>query len=609
MSSRKRRAVTPLVSTSLTLALLGACGGADSPFVEQEPAFDLVQAEEALSPNCGEDDSNELAAGLAVAIANELGRWDVNTDFIVRDGKLELSPTGELHCGSRCPKITALLRLQDDASSVVPNHVPATYRSKLTTWYGQQKTVLTDLVSEMLNVDQGVFQIRSNSSGKYIVPQGGSTASGAVLQQSNQFNSDTASQWRIQLRGTHQQLINVKSGLCMDLLTDTPSMTSIVQRPCSGSSTQDFRLGELNIGLLTLRSKHNLAFMPQGASSANGVTIVQNTVTGAVAEQFVFEPYGSGGHRDLLETVTAVYSLEVAHTGMGIAVASSSTNDGVTVVQQPYDASDDRFHWYVTQLGSAVVNGATQTTYQFMNRRNGKCLDLDGSNPKRLVQRTCSIAATQRFMLTPTGNLQQVVFTSNGLAMSVENASTSSGAPLVEGRQTWESHNMMAFEPIVAIEPHRLTYSHTTEDGPCGNYDWYQIEQPNGLPLEDPASSFVQLIFAGGKQTSTGTDNNPYIAQQVSGDLVAIDPTYGLSAADTTTTGACAAACVSISTSNIAGECCSCEGKHAKFVTSAWSETTFVCERGRHLISRMRAVRARTRPQDDWVQRAFRFRD
>jgi hypothetical protein len=609
MSSRKHHALSRLVPSSLTLALLGACGAGDFSIVDEEQAFDLLQAQRALSASCGEDDSNELAAGLAVAIASELGRWDVNTDFIVRDGKLELSPTGELHCGSECPKITALLRLQDDASSAVPNHVPATYRSKLTSWYSQQKTVLTDLVSQMLNVDQGVFRIRSQLSGKYIVPQGGSTTSGAVLQQSNQFDSDTASQWRIRLQGTRQQLINVKSGMCMDLLTDISSMTNIVQRPCSGASTQDFRLGELNIGLLTLRTKHDLAFMPQGASHANGATIVQNTVFGAVAEQFVFEPYGSGVHRDLLETVTAVYSLDVEHTGMGIAVSSSSMNDGVTVVQQPYDASDDRFHWYITQLGSAVVNGATQTTYQFMNRRNGKCLDLDGSSPNKLEQRTCSIAATQRFMLTPTGNLRQVIFSSNALAMGVENASTRSGAQLVEGRQTWESHNMMAFRPILAIEPHRLSYSHTTEDGPCGNYDWYRIEQPNGLPLEDPASTFVQLIFAGGKQTSTGADNNPYIAQQVSGDLVAIDPTYGLSASDTTTTGACAAACVSISSSNIAGKCCSCEGDSGRFTESPWSETTFVCDGGGRRQSRLRAVRRPSRPQDVWVQEAFRFRD
>jgi hypothetical protein len=50
---------------------------------------------------CGGDDSNALSAALAVAIGNELGRWDVNTDFAIVGSKLELSATGKLHCVSK----------------------------------------------------------------------------------------------------------------------------------------------------------------------------------------------------------------------------------------------------------------------------------------------------------------------------------------------------------------------------------------------------------------------------------------------------------------------------------------------------------------------------
>ena len=42
---------------------------------------ELGTTEQAVSAACGGDDSNALAAALAVAIGNELGRWDVNTDF------------------------------------------------------------------------------------------------------------------------------------------------------------------------------------------------------------------------------------------------------------------------------------------------------------------------------------------------------------------------------------------------------------------------------------------------------------------------------------------------------------------------------------------------
>jgi hypothetical protein len=492
----------------------------------------------------------------------------VNTDFVVTNGKLELSTTGQLRCGSNCPRVTALLRMQDDASS-----------TKLTTWYAAQQTALTNRVKTLLTKDEGIFQIRSNLTGKYIVPAAGSTSTGAVLQQSDQYTSTTASQWRVKLNGTKRQLVNIKSGLCMDLLTDTSGSTSIVQRACSGVKTQDFRLGLLNPGILTIRSDYNQAFIPQGGSAANNTTIVQSTVAGATQEQWVFVPYGSAAHADLTETIPAMFSLKVAHTGYGLAVSSSSLSDGVSVVQQPYVAADDRFHWYVTQVGTYNNNGSIQIQYQFQNRRTGKCLDLDGSSPRRVIQRTCSTSNTQRFLMAPTGNLRNVAYTYNGLTVDVQGASTASGAAVVEGPsgEGWQYHNMITFEPILAIEPHALTYAKSTTNGPCGNYDWYNIAQPNGMVLKDLASTYIQLIFAGGKQTATGTDINPYIAQQVSGNQVAVDPTYGLSESTTTSAGSCVAACVSISATSLVGSCCACNGKTTTFAKAAWNASTFLC--------------------------------
>jgi hypothetical protein len=571
-----------------SVLLVAGCGSGYEP--GYEPGDELSYGDEwsvedelgttsqELAAACGGDDSNALSAALAVAIGNELGRWDVNTDFAIVNGKLELSTTGKLHCGSGCGNITALLRLQDDASSVITNHSPATYRSKLTTWYNQQKTALTNKVNELLNVDEGVYRIRSRQSGKYVVPAGGSTSSGANLQQSDQFNSSNASHWRVRLNGVNRQLVNIKSGMCMDLQMATSARASIVQRPCNGSATQNFRLGQLDVGVLTIRSDYNQALAPLNGATSNGTAIVQDVVKGQTPEMFMFERTGSGPWRDLLETATAAYSLKVAHTGMAMAVSSSSTNDGVSVVQQPYVATDDRFHWYTTQLGRGTVNGIDQIMYQFQNRRTGKCLDVDGSSPRRLIQRTCSTAWNQRFMLSPTGNLRQVVYSVNGLSLGIQNGSTSSGAQFVELGKTWETYNMLAFEPLLAIEPHRLRFNRKEAGGPCGSYYWYDITEPNGQALGDPASTWIQLIFAGGKQSKSGNDINPFIAQKVSGSQVAIDPTYGLNNSSTTTTGSCSVGCLKMSTSNVAGQCCSCNGASKKFARSAWSSSTFICQ-------------------------------
>ena len=114
----------PLLLVSLT-SFVG-CSAEDLGAVESEEnwaaeeALELASMDQAQIAACGGDDSNSLAAGLAVAIGKELGRWDVNTDFVISNGKLELSATGKLLCGSNCPRTTALLRMQDDASNGVP---------------------------------------------------------------------------------------------------------------------------------------------------------------------------------------------------------------------------------------------------------------------------------------------------------------------------------------------------------------------------------------------------------------------------------------------------------------------------------------------------------
>jgi hypothetical protein len=61
-------------------------------------------------------------------------------------------------------------------------------------------------------------------------------------------------------------------------------------------------------------------------------------------------------------------------------------------------------------------------------------------------------------------------------------------------------------------------------------------------------------------------------------NVVAIDPTYGLNDEDTTSTGSCTAACTKVSTTNIAGSCCSCGGVNKTFKRSAFSTSVYLCQ-------------------------------
>src|SRR5690349_21038042 len=99
-SSRGGKHLVRGAAAASGLLMLAGCG-AESEVGDDFTAADeavlsseLGIAEQALSAACGGDDSNALSAALAVAIGNELGRWDVNTDFAIVSGKLELSSTG-----------------------------------------------------------------------------------------------------------------------------------------------------------------------------------------------------------------------------------------------------------------------------------------------------------------------------------------------------------------------------------------------------------------------------------------------------------------------------------------------------------------------------------
>jgi hypothetical protein len=75
MKSSQRRIAPRIVLTSFTsLALLAGCGDGEGYYsdldaTDLDAPVELGEAEEALEASCGGDDSNSLAAGLAVAVA------------------------------------------------------------------------------------------------------------------------------------------------------------------------------------------------------------------------------------------------------------------------------------------------------------------------------------------------------------------------------------------------------------------------------------------------------------------------------------------------------------------------------------------------------------
>jgi hypothetical protein len=121
-----------------------------------------------------------------------------------------------------------------------------------------------------------------------------------------------------------------------------------------------------------------------------------------------------------------------------------------------------------------------------------------------------------------------------------------------------------------SAEQHKLTFK-SQAPGACDTVFTFDAKNLSGGNLVNPAQLKNKLIFVGGT-------SNPYLAFSSTGTTVSIDPTYGLNEGGTTTAGGCTAACTKMSAASVAGQCCSCSGATKKFVKSAWSTTTFICQ-------------------------------
>src|SRR5262249_25148665 len=179
------------------------------------------------------------------------------------------------------------------------------------------------------------------------------------------------------------------------------------------------------------------------------------------------------------------------------------------------------------------------------------------------------------------GGGHQVAFSNHGWPVGVQGGSTGSGAQVVEANVGWQYYNMMTFEPILAGEPHKLSYAYSTTDGPCGKYNWFNITQQNGMQLEKPADAFVQLIFAGGKTSLSGADTNPHIAQKVNGGQVAIDPSGSMvTGALPAISGGCYETDLMYDTAPSKKDLCCIKsnGNSGKLKGTSWSTTTLLCQ-------------------------------
>ncbi|MEY2930359.1 MAG: hypothetical protein RL033_1108 [Pseudomonadota bacterium] len=119
------------------------------------------------------------------------------------------------------------------------------------------------------------------------------------------------------------------------------------------------------------------------------------------------------------------------------------------------------------------------------------------------------------------------------------------------------------------VEQHALTFV-TSAPGGCDTNFTFAAKTTTGTALKYVNQLKNKLAFA--------DINNPYINfTNLGNGSVSVDPTYGLGDENNTSPGSCAAACTKVSTTSVAGQCCSCAG-----VTKTYKVTSnanlFMCQ-------------------------------
>ena len=117
--------------------------------------------------------------------------------------------------------------------------------------------------------------------------------------------------------------------------------------------------------------------------------------------------------------------------------------------------------------------------------------------------------------------------------------------------------------------PHQLALE-STSSGACDTIYTFHASGPSGKPLKNPSALAEKLIYV-------GYPENEYLSFTSTGSTVSIDPTWGLNDTGETSTGACSAACVRVSSSDLTGDCCSCGGVNRTFQHAPFSYYMYLC--------------------------------
>lgn len=335
-----------LVALSLG-ALLSACGGAemndgsqlssDQNMSADDVASYFEQVErEVTSCDDAQYDHWRYMAALAVASANELGRWNAAKDFVKESTyvrpRVLLSREGLARCNpSGCPNVSAILQMQDTETSIVARHDPLLLRQYLVAYYDRQVNnggAAPDHTLTYLKKEDDICGMRfyytvsgGGSSGTGGGSGGGSTTSG--LSGTSEFKATSAykcldvvavsyndgsqiqqyncsgganQKFTVEASGGGYRLKANHSGKCLGVANNaTYDGAMLEQRSCGANNSQIFALNSKGNGTFELKNIQSGKCVDiQGGGYSDGQRAQLSTCRGGASQTFQATGLSSG---------------------------------------------------------------------------------------------------------------------------------------------------------------------------------------------------------------------------------------------------------------------------------------------------------------------------
>jgi hypothetical protein len=406
-----------IASTLVALSLgasLTACGGAELSDGSQlpedetasgeimsdfEPEFDQVEAEITACDDQQYDHWRNLSA-LAVASANELGRWNAAKDFTkVWGPAIGLSAEGLARCTNGCDNVKAILELQNDTTKIIPRHDPALLRQYMVAFYERQvnwnlnnpipdhslklAAVSADVCGFRYHFDvtgatttstsvSGTTEVKPVHSGKCLDVAGASSNDGAAINQYGCWGGNNQ-KFTVESQGNNTyRLKGVASGKCIGVVNGaTNDGAGIEQRTCGANNSQLFQLN--NKGNNTFELKH--------VSSGKCVDVKGNSTGDSVGLQ-LWSCHGGANQ---------AYAMNL--TSGGSTSTTSSVNPGVLFNQLKFAGElDNKFLMFqstatqvsIDPMATMISGGSTATS--------GSCSDGATAYGEGLAGDCCSVS-------------------------------------------------------------------------------------------------------------------------------------------------------------------------------------------------------------------------